>query len=203
LFDLKHDKWRFKILMIMPLRLYGDPILRRRALPVTSFDADLAELARNMHETLQELRGVGLAGPQVGVPKRIFIAQELVWDEEGESSVKAEHVLVNPRLSQTRGEQVVPEGCLSLPGLVVDDMRRFDELHVEFQDLNGEWHALEAQGHFAQVIQHENDHLDGVLYPDRLPAARREQFMAENRRELLDMQHEAREFLRGLRKQKS
>lgn len=186
--------------MIMPLRLYGDPILRKRALPVTSFDAELAQLAQDMQETLHEYRGVGLAGPQVGVSKRIFIAQELEYDDEGTSSVKAEHVLINPRLSKTRGQQVVPEGCLSLPGLVVDDMRRFDALHVAYQDVHGKWHELEARGHFAQVIQHENDHLNGMLYPDRLPTGRREAFLNEHRNELIGMQHEARDFLRSLKR---
>jgi peptide deformylase len=189
--------------MIRPLRLYGDPILRKRATPVTRFDAELRELVLDMRETLHDQRGVGLAGPQIGVAKRIFIAQELRHDEEGESSVVAEHVMINPQLSSLSGEQLVQEGCLSLPGLFVDNLSRFDALQVRFQDADGDWHELTARGHFAQVIQHENDHLDGVLYPDRLPAEQRRAFMEEHRTELVEMQHEARDFLRSLRQRKA
>jgi peptide deformylase len=186
--------------MIRTLRLYGDPILRRRATPVTSFDAELAGLVRDMRETLHEHSGVGLAAPQIGVSKRIFLAQELAHDEEGDSVLVAEHVMINPELSRTAGEQLVNEGCLSLPGLYVDELRRFDELRVRFQDETGEWHELSARGHFAQVIQHENDHLDGLLYLDRLPAAKRQEFMEANRAELVGMQLEARDYLRSLKK---
>lgn len=188
--------------MIRPLRLYGDPILRRKAAPVTKFGPELAGFVQDMRESLDEHGGVGLAAPQLGVPSRVFIAQELGHDEEGESFVVHEHVMINPQVSRTGGEQIVPEGCLSLPGLFVDDLNRFESLHVRFQDEHGDWQVLSAAGHFAQVIQHENDHLNGLLFLDRLPTRQRHEFMKEHRAELVDMQLEAREFLRNLKRHK-
>ncbi|MDZ7800646.1 MAG: peptide deformylase [Trueperaceae bacterium] len=223
--------------MIHPIRLYGDPVLRRPAAPVRTFDETLARLATDMSETMHDARGVGLAGPQVGVSFRLFVALELaepdepdeddtvaadaadvagaagadtghappeagqvevgVGEEEApEPTVIAEHVMINPEITARAGLRVAPDGCLSVPGLWVEDMERDQWIAVRYQDLRGRWQEREAEGHFAHVIQHEIDHLDGVLFFDRFPPATRQRFMEEHRQELADMQRRAKAFLR-------
>lgn len=185
--------------MIMPIRYYGDPVLRRPARPVTDFDAALARLAEDMIETMRDANGVGLAAPQVGVSSRMFVAAEYETGEDDEPRLVAEHVLVNPEILELDGSQVVQEGCLSVPGLYLDELERAQSVRFRYQDLRGEWAERTAHGHFAQVIQHENDHLDGIMYFDRLPPAQRRAFMERHRAELAELQREAKAFLRGLR----
>lgn len=202
--------------MIHPIRLYGDPVLRRTATPVDRFDEELAELADDMIETMHHAHGVGLAAPQIGVPRRIFVATELSAPEPGqpageldaaedepedepEEVVVAVHVMVNPELTVRAGTQHGPDGCLSVPGLWIDEMRRDATVQVRYQDLHGEWHLREAHGHFAHVVQHELDHLDGVLYFDRLPTEERRAFLEEHRAELAEMQRQAKALLKELR----
>jgi len=191
--------------VILPIRLYGDPVLRRSARDVKTFDDDLRNLASDMIETMHDANGVGLAAPQVGLPLRLFVALELgpvdeTDGEEDESAderpVLATHVMVNPRITSREGTQVAPDGCLSIPGLWVDDMVRDASVRVTFQDLDGAPHELEAQGHFAHVIQHELDHLDGVLFFDRLPEQARRDFLETHRSELADMQRRAKAMIK-------
>lgn len=215
--------------MIHPIRFYGDPILRRAVPRVERFDEDLARLAADMFETMHHAHGVGLAAPQIGVAARIFVAQELAEpddeagvaddaeavhrdggagetvDAEGDEGpeVVAEHVMVNPVITERHGLRVAPDGCLSLPGLWIEDMERDQQIVVRYQDVTGAHHEREAQGHFAHVIQHELDHLDGVLFFDRLPPDARTRFMAEHRTELADLQRRAKAFLKELRQDAS
>ncbi len=208
--------------MVYPIRFYGDPILRKAAGPVTRFDAPLEALSRDMFETMYGANGVGLAAPQVGLSKRIFVALETVprddhdddtGDDDSETSdqgdlsvddkrqrwdVVTEHVMVNPTIVRREGEQVGPDGCLSVPGLFVDQMKRDRSVTVRFQNLSGRWNEIEAEGHFAHVVQHELDHLDGILFIDRLPAAERQTFFDEHRAQLADIQREAKRLLREL-----
>ncbi len=189
---------------VLPIRLYGDPILRKKARPVEDF-SEIPEIAASMFETMFEAGGVGLAGPQVGLQKRIFVAA-LYHDEpeEGEEEiplkarVKDQYVLVNPRITFAEGEAVGTEGCLSLPGLYSDEVPRNFRVRVEYQDEHGEPKVLEAEDYLARIIQHEFDHLEGVLFFDRLPPELRRQFLEENRAELARMQREAKAFLREL-----
>lgn len=198
--------------MIYPIRYYGDPVLRKQARPVTVFNEELKTLADDMLETMYDANGVGLAAPQIGLSKRLFVALQLepVEDEveddaEAELSteekrkrwgVKAEHVMINPKITARSGEQVAQDGCLSVPGLFVEEMRRDQAVTVRYQDVEGNTHALEAEGHFAHVIQHEFDHLNGVLFFDRLPETERKRFMNEHRRELAELQREAKAWLK-------
>ena len=221
--------------MIHPIRLYGDPVLRRRAAPIERFDAELARLADDMIETMHDAHGVGLAGPQIGVPLRVFVAAELDEPEDAEldgagdgvaaqveltpeatadhgagppapgedhadedagDRVLAVHVMINAEITERSGERIAPDGCLSVPGLWVQDMRRDAEVVVRYQDLGGAWHERRAVGHFAHVIQHELDHLDGVLYFDRLDPDERRRFLEAHRSELADMQRQAKAFLK-------
>lgn len=197
--------------MIYPIRMYGDPVLRQTASPVTRFDEELERLAADMIETMYDANGVGLAAPQIGIAKRLFVALEL--DEEAEPDeapaegdedeerwgVVREHVMVNPEILERAGLRIAQDGCLSLPGLYVEEMRRDARVRVRYQDLRGATHEIEAEGHFAHVIQHETDHLDGVLFFDRLPDAERRAFLDEHRAELAQMQRDAKALLKQLR----
>lgn len=185
--------------MIRPIRYYGDPVLRRPARPVTRFDEELARLANDMIETMHDDEGVGLAAPQVGEPLRMFVASKCRRGEEGELEHLGDFVLVNPRIVERHGYQVAPEGCLSIPGIFVDELERDLRVRVHYQDVDGQERDLEAEGHFAQVLQHESDHLDGVLFFDRLPESDRRAFLEEHRPELARLQRQAKARLKELR----
>lgn len=151
------------------IRLLGDPVLRQRAVEVTHFDRPLRRLAKDMAETMREAGGVGLAAPQVGVGLRVLTYR--VTDLDGE--VREGHV-VNPVLSVLGDEdQVGPEGCLSIPDLVLPVRRR---MHVVVRGLDVYGEPLEVRGEelLARCLQHETDHLDGILFLDHLEPALRE-----------------------------
>ena len=153
---------------VRPVRIYGDPVLRQKALPVETFDGTLAALAADMRETMHAYRGIGLAANQVGVLQRL-----LVIDVPLEGDRRVELTLVNPVLGGRKGSLTDEEGCLSIPG-IYDDVRRAERLHVEARDLEGRPVALDVEGYLARVIQHEVDHLDGVLFVDRLSLLKRQ-----------------------------
>lgn len=115
--------------------------------------------------------------------------------------VIAEHVMVNPEIRDASGTQYGRDGCLSLPGLYVEEMRRDRRLRVDYQGVDGQTHTLSAEGHLAHVIQHENDHLDGVLFIDRLDETTRRAFMDAHRQELAEMQREAKALLKELKRE--
>jgi len=140
---------------------YPDPVLRGVCAEVTSFDADLRSLAERMFEILYAARGVGLAAPQVGLAIRMF-----VMNPEGEPGDQ-ERVCVNPRIVDPDGLAVAEEGCLSLPGISAK-VKRFAAATLHAQDLAGEPFELPAEGLVARIVQHETDHLNGVLLIDRM-----------------------------------
>lgn len=143
---------------ILSIRIIGDPVLRTIAEEVTDFGPELAKLIDDMHETMHDVRGVGLAAPQIGVSKRIFTYS--VNGEEG-------HV-INPVLSVSDDFQPdEPEGCLSVPGLGFG-VRRPRFVRLTGVDMYGSSIDIEATGLLAKCFQHETDHLDGKLYVDRL-----------------------------------
>ncbi len=148
------------------IRTYGDPVLRQRAPEVTEIDGRLKLLADDMVQTMYDAPGVGLAAPQVGVQKRLFVYD--LHDDKGPRAV------VNPVISESRGEWTYDEGCLSVPGLSWPIVRP-KELHLTGLDLDGNEVSIEADEFEARVYQHELDHLDGVLLIDRLdPDTRKE-----------------------------
>ena len=153
---------------LLPIRLYPDPVLRVRCGEVGSFDGELRRLAEDMIETMHAAPGIGLAAPQVGVETRLAVV-DLSAGEDPE----AVHVLVNPRILSNEGTGVELEGCLSIPELT-EKVTRPMRITVEAQDLQGERLLFEAEEWLARAICHEIDHLDGVLFTDRLRGLRRE-----------------------------
>ena len=142
---------------IRNMRTDSDEILRKKSRPVEAFDQRLWELLDDMAETMAQHNGVGLAGVQVGHLRRLFIV------DVGEGVIE----FINPRILETSGEQFVVEGCLSFPG-EWGMVRRPDHVRITAQDRNGKWFELEGDGLLAQAICHENDHLDGVVFLDKV-----------------------------------
>jgi peptide deformylase len=161
--------------MALDIRTFGDPVLKTRAAPVEAFDGSLARLAEEMLATMREQEGVGLAANQVGRLKRILVAA--VEDQE--------YVIVNPVIEETaRLTEKDLEGCLSIPGIQVE-VERPTALTLSGQDASGAPVHLEASGLLARVLQHEVDHLDGVLILDRTDRQSRKDAMREMRERLL------------------
>jgi peptide deformylase len=154
------------------IRLFGDPVLTQRAAEVTDIDGNLARLVDDMVETMHEARGVGLAAPQVGVQKRLF-----VYQLEDRDPV----AIVNPTISESRGEWEYEEGCLSIPGLYFPIVRP-KEIHLTGWDLDGNEVSIEADEIEARCFQHELDHLDGRLLLKMLDQTQRKEAMRELRR---------------------
>jgi len=174
---------------VMPIRLFGDPVLREPARPVESFDEALRLLAEHMIQTMHEAPGVGLAAPQVGRSLRL-----IVFDLQDEAGPR---VLANPVLRDEWGEQVEEEGCLSIPGLYYPVSRAM-RVWAEGFDLEGSQVTIEAEELLARVLQHEVDHLDGVLFIDRLQAEHRSEAMAALRDQALGLTPAAHDPSRAL-----
>ncbi len=135
-----------------------NPILRQKAKRVKHFDASIKRLVEDMYETLHAANGVGLAAPQIAQSLRILVAE---YEDRKET-------LINPEIIKMSGEQIGPEGCLSIPGYVGENIKRAMLVLVKGRDVNGKEVRVRAEGYFARILQHEIDHLDGILYLDRL-----------------------------------
>lgn len=155
---------------------YPAPILKKIAKPVTEFDAELHLLVKNMLFTMYHAPGIGLAAPQVGASIRMFVLD--IWydrekftladgSEEYRLSEFAPMVFINPVFKNKSGEIIHEEGCLSVPG-IYEDVKRAELVTIEFQDMFGEHHELEADELLSVCLQHENDHLDGIVFIERL-----------------------------------
>jgi peptide deformylase len=162
----------------LDIRTFGDPVLKTRAAPVESFDGSLVRLTQDMLATMRDNEGVGLAANQVGRLKRVLVAA--VEDQE--------YVIVNPVLTnEAETMESVSEGCLSIPGIQVE-VERPIAVTVSGQDISGKPLRLEASDLLARVLQHEVDHLDGVLILDRTDRESRKAAMREWRERLLAQQ---------------
>ncbi len=155
---------------IRPIRLFGDPVLRTPADPVITFDAELRKLVKDLTDTMMDAPGVGLAAPQIGVGLRVFTYY--VDDVLGH--------IINPTLKLSAEVEVDDEGCLSFPGLAYPTSRSFGAVATGF-DMHGEPVTVEGTSQLARCVQHETDHLDGVLFIDRLDPAQRKLAMKEIR----------------------
>lgn len=158
------------------IRTFGDPVLKERAPEVESIDSRLASLAEAMFKTMYEAPGVGLAATQVGVEKRLFVY------DAGDGP----HTVVNPVISEARGEWTFEEGCLSVPGLHWPIVRP-KEIHLTGYDLDGNEISVDADEYLARVFLHEVDHLDGVLLLERLDSEQHKEAMKTLRAMAMDI----------------
>ncbi len=189
--------------MVLPIRLYGDPILRARARAVTNF-SEIPELAKNMIETMMDAHGVGLAAPQIGQSIRMFVMAEFEDEiEEGQEpedsnqriNISQQWVVVNPRIEILDAEpELGREGCLSIPELYSDGVPRAFALRLHYQDEHGQNHRQEFEDYMARVVQHEHDHLEGKLFIDLLP----QEFVQNHREALAGFQKQAKANLKEL-----
>jgi len=146
------------------LVFYGNPILRQKAKKIHRFDASLPQLVQNMFETMHAHNGVGLAAPQIAQSLRVFVVE--CTDRETGKHYKV--AMANPEIIKAEGEQRGVDGCLSIPGYYGVNVRRAAHVVVKGQDIRGKPMRVSAEGFFAWALQHEIDHLDGILYLDRL-----------------------------------
>lgn len=152
--------------MIYPIVAYGDPVLRKKAETIQPTHPDLAEIIANMWETMYNSHGVGLAAPQIGKAINLFILDTASFEEEEYPMVKK--VFINAEILEETGEKWdFEEGCLSIPH-IRENVKRHPELTIKYQDENFAWHQETFKGIVARVIQHEYDHVQGVLFIDRL-----------------------------------
>lgn len=159
--------------MILPVRLLGDPILRSKTRLIERFDEELASFARDLIETMYDAEGVGLAAPQVGDERRITVID--VGETRDASEVI---VLVNPIIVRRHGTMPSEEGCLSIPG-IVETIERAEEVDVEYLDLKGNPQRVQGRELLSRVLQHEIDHLEGILFIDHLGALKRKMVIRE------------------------
>lgn len=153
---------------VQPIRLFGDPVLTTPAAPVTVFDKELRNLVRDLTETMLNAPGAGLAAPQIGVSLRVFT----YWVDGVIGH------LINPDLDLSDEQQDGPEGCLSVPGLAFDTKRAL-RVVAKGMNMHGEPMTIEGSNLLARAVQHETDHLDGIIFVDRLdPEARKEALKA-------------------------
>lgn len=156
---------------VLPIRKYGDEILRQPTEPVTQFDSALQKLIDDMVDTMYAAPGVGLAASQVGVARSVTVIDLSVGKRRGEL-----HVLINPEIVETIGEITEEEGCLSVPDLV-ETVRRPEGVTARYLDRSGEERKIFGQGLMARALSHEIDHLNGRLFVDRLRGLKRDRIL--------------------------
>jgi peptide deformylase len=144
--------------------LIGNPILRQKAKKIHRFDPSLRKLVNDMFETMHAANGIGLAAPQIALSIRLFVVE--YEDKEAEKHYKV--AMANPEIIKSEGEQRGVDGCLSIPGYYGINVRRAARIVVKGQDVRGKPMKVDAEGLFAWALQHEIDHLNGILYLDRL-----------------------------------
>lgn len=159
---------------LLKVKIYPDPILKKKAEPLTSFGPEEQKLFDDMIETMYEEDGVGLAAPQVGVSKRILIASPTMTRGE-------ECVIVNPEIIEARGRELGLEGCLSLPG-ISGEIARAKKIRLKALDRHGKPIDMELSDFLARIVQHETDHLNGILLIDRIDFDKRQELLATYQR---------------------
>ncbi len=158
--------------MIYPIVAYGDPVLKKVAEPIEK-GTDLTKLVADMYETMYNAHGVGLAAPQIGMSVRLFVADGSSMDDEDDVLKDFKKVFVNPTILHENGEEwAFEEGCLSIPGIRAD-VNRPPNLRVHYFDENWKEYTEEYDGIAARIIQHEYDHLQGVLFVEKISAMKR------------------------------
>ncbi len=154
--------------MILPIVAYGDPVLKKVAEDIDSDYPGLQQLIADMFDTMYASKGVGLAAPQVGKSIRLFILDATPFEDDYPELKDYKKIIINPRIIEEEGTKwEFNEGCLSIPG-IREDVERKPELVLEYEDENFELHEEKFDGIIARVVQHEYDHLEGILFTDRL-----------------------------------
>lgn len=152
--------------MIYPIVIYGDPVLRKKAVDIEEGSIDVKELAADMFETMQGAHGIGLAAPQIGKPIRMFIVDGRPLEEDGMEDFHK--VFINPQILEETGDPwKFEEGCLSIPG-IREDVSRNPVIRISYYDENWEKHEDTFDGMKARIIQHEYDHIEGILFTDHI-----------------------------------
>lgn len=164
---------------VLPILAYPDPRLRKKAQCVEIFDASLSRLLDDLFETMYDDKGVGLAATQVDIHLRVLTADPM------ENDARQPFYLINPEIIAREGTMQSSEGCLSVPG-AYDKVKRSQRLKVRAQDKEGKFFEMDAEGFHAAIIQHEMDHLDGILFIDHLSSIKRERV----RKHLLELSKE-------------
>jgi peptide deformylase len=159
------------------IKIYPDPILLKSCSEIKNIDKDLIDLINSMINTMREAEGIGLAAPQVGILKRVFVCQDFS-DESKETFL----TMINPKIIDTEGRVESKEGCLSIPGYY-DYVYRAEKIQIEALDINGKSKIYLTDGMQSIVFQHEYDHLDGILFPYRMSQIKRDIFMKKINRE--------------------
>jgi peptide deformylase len=154
--------------MVYPIVKFPDPILQRPSEPVTTFDEDLRRLVDDMFESMYVAHGIGLAAPQIGIPKRLTVI-DLSFQKNPEDKI----ALINPEVVTKEGKVFEEEGCLSLPD-IREKVARAAKVKIRAQDVEGNWFEREAEELLARAFQHEIDHLDGILFIFRISALKRD-----------------------------
>ena len=152
--------------MIYPITVFGDPVLRKIAKDIDQNYEGLEKLVDDMFETMHNADGVGLAAPQIGLPIRVFVVDLSPLGEDHPELKDFKKAFINPHIIEKEGEKILmDEGCLSIPGLR-EDVLRFSTIRMKYSDLNWEEHEVVFTGFTARVLQHEYDHLDGIMFVD-------------------------------------
>ncbi len=160
--------------MILPIYVYGQPVLRKVAEDITPDYPNLKELIANMHETMDNAEGVGLAAPQVGLSIRVVVVNLDVLSDEFPEFKGYRKVFINPHILETSGDlEDMEEGCLSLPG-IHENVKRAGKIHVKYLDEDMQPHDEIVEGYLARVMQHEFDHLDGKMFIDHISTLRKQ-----------------------------
>ena len=166
--------------MVLPIVAYGDPVLRKVGKDIDKDSPKLNELISNMWETMYNASGVGLAAPQIGLPVRLFLVDATPFAEDEELSEKErttlegfKEVFINPKIEEETGNDwVFNEGCLSIPD-IREDVTRKDTITISYLDENFQKHTETFDGILARIIQHEYDHIEGVLFTDKLSSLKK------------------------------
>ena len=159
--------------MLLKIYYYGHPVLRKHCTLVEEITDEIRQLAKDMIETMDKSNGIGLAAPQVGYPIRMFVCRSYLFEKEGNWSLSEPKVYINPKLSSPGKRTLADtEGCLSFPKLQLE-IERPDRIFVEALDIDGKLFREELEGYNARVRMHENDHINGVLFIDRVDASTR------------------------------
>ncbi|MBL1232749.1 MAG: peptide deformylase [Flavobacteriales bacterium] len=156
--------------MILPIVAYGDPVLRKETEEIDANYPDLKQLIADMFETMYHSKGVGLAAPQIGLPIRLFIVDAAGFNEDGEAPELEgfKRVFINPIIIEEKGKEwKFEEGCLSIPG-IREEVSRKPELTIEYYNENFELVEEKLDGLGARVVQHEYDHIEGILFVDKI-----------------------------------